>query len=63
MEFRRVLFRSPANRPVVAKPPREEDELSDIVTGGQDEEVKDIAISSEKKSKAKPKKKEVVLNL
>ena len=54
----------PANRPVVAKPPREEDELSDIVTGGQDEDVKDIAISSsEKKSKAKPKKKEVVLNL
>ena len=55
----------PANRPVAPKPPRDEDELSDIVTGGQgDEDVKDIAISSsEKKSKAKPKKKEVVLNL
>lgn len=53
----------PANRPVAPKPSRDEDELSDIVTG-QDEEVKDISISSsEKKTKGKSKKKEVVMNL
>jgi Family of unknown function (DUF5767) len=53
----------PAIRPVVQKPPRDEDELSDIVTG-QDEDVKDIPISSgPEKKKGKSKKKEVVMTL
>jgi hypothetical protein len=53
----------PAIRPVMKKPPRDEDELSDIVEG-QEEDVKDIPInSSEKKPKGKSKKKEVVMTL
>lgn len=53
----------PANRPVAPKPPKEDDELSDIVSQPADEETKDISISTgEKKTKSK-KKKEVVLNL
>jgi len=54
----------PANRPVATKPPKEDDELSDIVSQPADEDTKDISISTgEKKTKGKPKKKEVVLNL
>ena len=53
----------PSIRPVIKKPARDEDELSDIVTG-QDEDVKDIPInSSDKKTKGKSKKKEVVMTL
>ena len=54
----------PSIRPVIKKPARDEDELSDIVEGQEDEDVKDIPINSGKKTKStKSKKKEVVMTL
>jgi hypothetical protein len=56
----------PSIRPVIPKPPREEDELSDIVTGQDDEDVKDISIGGggkKTKTSSKSKKKEVVMTL
>jgi hypothetical protein len=56
----------PSIRPVIPKPPREEDELSDIVTGQDDDDVKDISIGGggkKTKTSSKSKKKEVVMTL
>jgi hypothetical protein len=53
----------PANRPVAPKPPKEDDDLSDIVSQPADDDTKDIAISTGEKKTKPRKKKEVVLNL
>lgn len=53
----------PEIRPVAQKPPKDDDELSDIVSQ-PDGDVKDISVSTgEKKKTSRKQKKEVVLNL